>query len=352
MQDHNKTGIRGVVAHGRNDVRVDVLGEPAPESAEALVAIELGGICGSDLHYWLHGAAGESILRDPLLLGHEVIGRVVRPAEDGTGPGAGVRVAVHPATPGPEDGARFPADRPNLSPGGTYLGSAASHPHRNGAFAEVVALPARMLRPIPDGLDPRSAALIEPLSVAWHAVKQAGDVAGRRVLVVGAGPIGALVVAVLARRGAGEIIVTDLFESPLQRSLGLGAHRTVLASQAGDLESIDADVVIESSGSAPGLRTAIRAATRGGRVVMLGLLPPGDQPVPVSTAIARELELVGSFRFNDEIDEVIAALSAGEIDPSAVVTHIFDLDHALEAFAVAKDASASGKVLLSFGDQG
>lgn len=341
--------VRAVVAHARDDLRVDFVSEPTPGPDEALVAIELGGICGSDLHYWLHGAAGESILRDPLVLGHEVVGRVVRAAEDGTGPAAGVRVAVHPATPGPAGGPRFPAERPNLSPGGTYLGSAATHPHRSGAFADRVALPARMLRPIPDGLAARSAALIEPLSVAWHAVRQAGDVAGRRVLVVGAGPIGALVIAVLAHHGAGEIIVTDLFEAPLERALGLGAHRTVLASEAAELEGLDADVVIESSGSTPGLRTAIRAATRGGRVVMLGLLPPGDQPVPVSTAIARELELVGSFRFNDEIDEVIEALGAGELDPSAVVTHVFDADQALEAFTVARDAASSGKVLLTFG---
>lgn len=346
-----EAGVRAVVAHGRGDLRVDVRGEPAPGGGEALVAIEFGGICGSDLHYWLHGAAGESILKDPLVLGHEVIGRVVRAAEDGSGPEEGVRVAVHPATPGPGDGPRFPADRPNLSPGGTYLGSAATHPHRNGAFADLVALPSHMLRPIPDDLDARAAALIEPLSVAWHAVKQAGDVAGKRVLVIGAGPIGALVVAVLSHHGAGEIIVTDLFEAPLERAKELGARWTVLASGANELESLDADVVIESSGSVPGLRSAIKATTRGGRVIMLGLLPPGDQPVLVSTAIARELELIGSFRFNGEIDEVIAALSAGEIDPSAVVTHVFDVDHALEAFGVAKDASTSGKVLLRFGDQ-
>ncbi|MGY3565929.1 L-idonate 5-dehydrogenase [Sinomonas sp. RB5] len=341
-------GVRAVVAHGRGDLRVDLLEEPALAQDESLVAIELGGICGSDLHYWLHGAAGESILRDPLVLGHEVIGRVVRPAADGSGPGEGVRVAVHPATSGPAGAGRFPADRPHLSPGGTYLGSAATHPHRDGAFADLVGLPARMLRPIPDELDPRAAALIEPLSVAWHAVRRAGDVAGKRVLVVGAGPIGALVVATLRHHGAGEVIATDLFEEPLRRAAGLGADRTVFASERDVVEGLDADVVVESSGSVPGLRTAIRAATRGGRVVMLGLLPPGDQPVLIALAIARELELVGSFRFNDEIDEVIAALSAGEIDPSAVVTHVFDVDRALEAFHVASDASTSGKVLLSF----
>lgn len=339
---------RAVVVHARGDLRVDTLPTPQPAADEALVAIERGGICGSDLHYWLHGAAGESILVDPLVLGHEVVGRVSRAASDGSGPEAGVRVAVHPATLGTAPG-RFPADRPNLSPGGTYLGSAATRPHRSGAFADLVALPARMLRPIPDALDPRAAALIEPLSVAWHAVRRAGEVGGRRVLVVGAGPIGALVVAVLVHRGAAEVIVTDVHPAPRERALTLGATRALAAGDSDAIDALDVDIAIESSGSPAGLGAAIRATARGGRVVMVGLLPPGDQPVAIARAITREIDLIGSYRFTDEIDEVIAALASGAIDPTGVVTHEFDVDDALAAFEVARDASSSGKVLLRFG---
>ena len=93
-------------------------------------------------------------------------------------------VAVHPATPGP-GAARYPADRPNLSPGCTYLGSAARYPHTDGAFSRYVNLPSRMLRALPETLDLRTAALIEPASVAWHAVARAGDVAGKTALVIG-----------------------------------------------------------------------------------------------------------------------------------------------------------------------
>ena len=349
MADLDSAGtVRAVVAHGQGDLRVDRIGAPRANDSEAIVRIESGGICGSDLHYWLHGAAGESVLRNPLILGHEVVGRVISAAADGSGLPAGTRVGVHPATRGNAVVPRFPADRPNLAPGSTYLGSAATLPHRNGAFSDLVALPTCMLRAVPEDLDTRAAALIEPLSVAWHAVNRAGDVRGKRVLVVGAGPIGALVVAVLAHHGAGEITTTDLYPEPLERATAVGAHRTILASDTEQLERIDADLTIESSGSAPGLHTAISGTMRGGRTVLLGLLPPGDQPVPVSFAISRELELVGSYRFNDEIDDVIAALTAGELDPSAVVTHVFDADDAVEAFETAKDPRISGKVLLHF----
>lgn len=338
-----------VVVHGVGDLRIETIEHAAPEPHEAVVDIAYGGICGSDLHYWLHGAAGESILRAPLVLGHEVVGTVVQGAADGTGPAVGTNVAVHPATPGPGE-AKYPEDRPNLSPGCTYLGSAARFPHTQGAFSRYSVLPARMLRRLPAGLDLHAAALTEPASVAWHAVAQAGDLAGKRVLVIGSGPIGSLIVAVAKRAGAAEIIAVDMHEAPLRIARAVGATDTILATDAEAIAAAEADVVLESSGNHRGLASALHGAMRGGRVVMVGLLPSGDQPVPISLAITRELEIVGSFRFNDEIDSVLAALADGSLFVEPVVTHEFPSTQALEAFDLAKDPTRSGKVLISFRD--
>jgi 2-desacetyl-2-hydroxyethyl bacteriochlorophyllide A dehydrogenase len=336
-----------VTAHGADDLRVEQipLAEPAPD--QAVIAVSYGGVCGSDLHYWKHGAVGESILKAPMVLGHEVVGVVTRAAADGSGPAVGTPVAVHPATREPSD-VRFPADRPNLSPGVNYLGSAARFPHTEGAFAREVVLRAAMLRPLPETLDLRTAALIEPASVAWHAMSRAGELAGKRVLVIGSGPIGSLVVAIAKRAGAAEIIATDMHEHPLSIARAVGATRTIRATDAEAIAAVDADVVIESSGNHRGLASAIQGATRGGTVVMVGLLPTGEQPVLISLAITRELTLTGSFRFNDEIDEVIAALADGSLVVDPIVTHTFPVEEALEAFAVAADPSVSGKVLLEF----
>ena len=346
------TETLAVVAHAAGDLRVDTVPVPEPAADEALVEVAYGGICGSDLHYWQHGAAGESILKAPMLLGHEVVGTVLRQAADGSGPAAGTLVAVHPATPGPGDGSRYPAERPNLSPGCSYLGSAARYPHTEGAFARFAALPGRMLRPLPAGLGLREAALAEPAAVAWHAVSRAGSVAGKRVLVIGAGPIGSLIIAVAKRAGAAEIIATDMHDSPRHRAELVGATGTLAATDAEGIQAVQADVVFESSGSPRGLASAFRGAARGGRVVMVGLLPAGEQPALISLAIARELELVGSFRFNDEIDEVLAALADGSLVVGPVVTHEFAAADALEAFGVARDSAVSGKVLLSFAEPG
>ena len=351
-KEHEVTAIDdevlGVVAHGAGDVRVETLTRSRAAADEAVVRVAFGGICGSDLHYWLHGAAGDSILRAPMLLGHEIVGTVVQVAADGSGPDVGDEVAVHPATEAPGDGARYPLDRPNLAPGSTYLGSAARVPHTHGAFARYVNLPSRMLRVLPSGLSLRDAALAEPASVAWHAVARAGNVRGKRALVVGSGPIGALVVAVLHRAGASEIIATDLYERPREIAAAVGATRTLDARDEEAIAAVDADVVFESSGSTPGLACAVRGATRGGRVVMVGMQAAGEQPALLSLVITRELDLVGSYRFNDELDEVLVALGDGSLHVEPIVTHEYAVDDALEAFETARDAGRSGKVLLRF----
>ncbi|MET4619902.1 L-idonate 5-dehydrogenase [Arthrobacter sp. 2762] len=338
-----------VVAHAKGDLRIEDVPLRTPAPDESIVEIAYGGICGSDLHYWLHGAAGESILKAPLVLGHEIVGVIIEQAADGSGPVAGTPVAVHPATPGP-GGARYPEERPNLSPGCTYLGSAARFPHTDGAFSRYATLPSRMLRALPETLDLRTAALVEPASVAWHAVARAGDVAGKTALVIGSGPIGTLAVAVLKRAGAARIVAVDMHEKPLEIARAVGADAVLRGDDAAAIAAVEADVVIESSGSHHGLASAIKGATRGGKVVMVGLLPSGPQPVFISLAITRELELLGSFRFNNEIDDVIAALADGSLFVEPVITHEFDLAHGLEAFEVARNSAESGKVLLNFQD--
>ena len=334
----------GVVVHARGDLRVQDVPLAGPAPHETVVDIAFGGVCGSDLHYWLDGAAGQSILREPLLLGHEVVGTVGVAAADGSGPPVGTPVAVHPA--GTADAsAPHPPGRPNISAAVTYLGSAARLPHTQGAFAQRVVLAGSMLRPLPDGLDLRTAAVAEPAAVAWHAVARAGELAGRRVLVIGCGPIGALIVAVAVRAGAAEVVAVDVHEHPRTIARTLGATRTLEADGA---EGVAADVVFEASGHPSGLASAVRGAARGGRVVLVGLPPPGDQPVAVSLAISRELDVLGSFRFVDEIDDVLAALADGSLRTAPVVTHEFAMADALEAFEVARDPRISGKVLLRF----
>lgn len=340
---------RAVVAHAAGDLRIEELGEPTPAADEAVIAVAYGGVCGSDLHYWTHGAAGASVLREPLILGHELSGVVLRAAADGTGPAVGTPVAIHPLTPQGDGATPWPEDRPNLAPASSYLGSAMHLPHTQGGFADRIAIPTRMLLSLPEGLDLRTAVLAEPAAVAWHAVERAGSVAGKRVAVIGSGPIGLLAVAVALHHGAAEVIATDLHELPRSLAEARGA-RALDARDSAAIAALHADVVIESSGTVPGLEAAVSAAVRGGTVVLLGLQAAGLVAAPMAMAITRELTLVGSFRFAAELAPVLDALADGSLNIDGIMTHESPSTDALAAFATAADASVSSKVVLSFGE--
>ncbi|WP_328882712.1 L-idonate 5-dehydrogenase [Streptomyces sp. NBC_00299] len=340
----------GCVIHGQGDLRVEELPVPVPGPGQALVAVRYGGVCGSDLHYWRHGGVGDFRLREPMVLGHEVVGTVVSyGSPDASGPAVGTAVAVHPATPCevcPEcaDGRR------NVCRDTRYLGSAARFPHVQGGFAAQVAVPAGQLRPLPAGLGLRRAALAEPLSVALHAVRRAGDVTGRHVLVTGAGPIGCLVVAAAKAAGAGRVTVTDLLPTALEYGRIAGADILVRADDPDDAGwPSEVDVAIEASGVAAGLDSCLRLVRRGGVVVQLGMLPAGRSPFAGNLVVSREIELRGAFRFDVEFDGALELLAA-EASFEGLVSAVVPVREAEEAFALAADRSGSCKVLLDFGD--
>lgn len=199
--------MHAVVVHAAGDLRVEQRPDPVPGPDEALVALEWGGICGSDLGYARHGASGTARLRHPLVLGHEGAGRIVAlPPEAPPGLAVGDAVTFHPAhLAGDHRVADELRGRTNLWPEVRYFGSAAFDPHEPGLFSTLRAVRADQLRPLPDGLDTLRGALAEPLAVALHALARAGDLSGRSVLVNGAGPIGLLTVAALGRLPVGEV---------------------------------------------------------------------------------------------------------------------------------------------------
>lgn len=338
-----------VLIYGKGDLRVVERPEPSPAAHEAVIGMKLGGICGSDLRYWRHGGREGALVRDPMVLGHEVVGVVLQPALDGSGPCTGTTVVVHPGTPGPGDGSRYPPHRPNLSPGSTYLGSASRYPHADGAFIRRLALPSRMLWTIPAGVTDEDAALVEPASVAWHAVSRAGDLAGRRVAVLGCGPIGLAIISVLRNHAATDIVAIDRHAPRLSRARTCGALTTINPdANMGAVANVDADIVFEATGTTTGFATSMRIAARGGRVVVVGLPAADRYEQAVALVVTRELEVLGSFRFNDEIRQVIGALADRSLMLQGIVSHRFPIEEAEAAFQVASDSTESSKVLLDF----
>lgn len=334
-----------VVVHAAGDLRLDPVESHELGPQDAVVDVEYGGICGSDLHYVKHGAAGLSILKDPLILGHEVSGRVAALGPEVTGFEVGQAVAIHPATVCGE--CEFcTSGRPNLCGTVRYLGSAAYRPHTQGAFASQKIVPAGQLRAAPEGVSTRLAAVAEPVGVAIHAVNRAGSVEGKTVLVNGAGPIGVLVIAAARKAGAAKVIASDLAASSLEVARRMGADDVVNLAEGGALP--EADIVFEASGAPRAVTSVLRAVKRGGVVVQVGNLPAGTLEVSLAELVFREIDYRGTFRFVDEISTALEYLAEG-LDVEPMLTHEFPVAEAVEAFRVAGDRSTgSSKVLLKF----
>ena len=294
--------MKALVIHGAKDLRLETRDAEAPGPGQVAVALKAGGICGSDLHYYNHGGFGPIKLREPMVLGHEVAGEIVELGPDVEGLRVGQLVAISPSRPC-YNCLYCRGGQLNHCLNMRFYGSAMPFPHIQGAFQEYLVAEAEQCV-VADGLTAGEAAMAEPLAVALHAVKQAGNLLGARVLVTGSGPIGALTILAARRAGAAEIIATDLSDYTLAKAKAVGADQTyniLTQPQALAPYSVDkgqVDVHFECSGAAAALASGISVLRPAGQLIQLGL--GGDINVPMQALTAKEISLKGSFRFHFE----------------------------------------------------
>ena len=340
--------------YGAKDLRLERGDEPPVGDGQVKVRFGAGGICGSDLSYYGKGRVGDFAVMQPLCLGHEVSGEVVEVGAGVTRVKKGDRVAINPNQP-----CRIcrtcVAGKGHLCLKMNFYGSAAVFPHIQGVFREVIVASEAQCFPVPQSCDFRTAAMAEPLAVALHAVRRAGSLVGKSVLVTGVGPIGSLCVLAARRAGAARIVVTDVADGALKRAEALGIDDAVNAVSAP--ERVEAwyankgtfDVTFECSGNAAAMTTAIQATASGGCVVQVGMIAGPTADIPVNRFVSREVDLLGAFRFDSEYGAAVRELATGGIDVSPLLTHTFKMTAANDAFAVAADRSQSMKVHLVFG---
>ena len=343
--------MRGVIIHAPRDLRIEEVAIEPPGPGQVRVRMGVGGICGSDLHYYQHGGFGAVRIREPMALGHEIAGTVeeVGAGVDHLAPGT--RVAVDPSRPcGACRYCREGLPRHCLEM--HFIGSAMRFPHAQGGFRQSLTVAAGQAVPIADGTTLAEAAMAEPLAVCLHAASRAGPLLGKRVLVTGCGPIGALCVAVARFGGAAEIVATDVAPEPLRVAGLLGASRVLdvardpeaLAPYAAEKGSFD--VLFEASGNAAALRGALEAVRPGGVVVQVGI--GGDMALPMNVIVAKELELRGTFRFDAEFGLAVELMGRGLIDAKPLLSATLPFERATEAFELAADRSRAVKVQMEF----
>jgi L-idonate 5-dehydrogenase len=341
--------MRAVVIHAPKDLRIDPFPDPAP--GEVRVKIAAGGICGSDLHYYHHGGFGTVRIQQPMALGHEIAGVVAAVGEGVTHLAPGTRVAVNPSRPCGvcvhcQEGMR------NQCLDMRFMGSAMRNPHVQGGFREHVTVEAAQVIPIAERLSLAEAAMGEPLAVCLHAANQAGPLMGKRVLVTGCGPIGALMVLVARYAGAAEIAVTDVADAPLAVARELGVSHAINVTK--EVTALNPwrtgkgvfDALFEASGNQAALRLAFDLLRPGAVIVQLGL--GGEMTLPINSVVTKELQLRGTFRFDPEFELALRLMGAGRLDVKPLITASLPFEQAVEAFELASDRARSMKVQLTF----
>ena len=340
--------MKAAVFRGVKNLQVEEVAAPEAGSNDVVVAVRACGICGSDLHTYLHG----SFVEPGQVMGHEFVGEVVEAGSAVTGVAVGDRVTASPLVPCKEC-PRCREGRYNLCAKAWTQSIAYGRP---GAFAEFVRIP----NPVPgenifllgDDVSDDAGALTEPLAVAVHAVKLAEPVAGVTAVVLGLGTIGAQVVQALRARGAGRIIGLDLSTLRLEAAGGLGAEpvdgargveealRSVLA------EGQEIDVVFECSGVPALANAALENVRAGGTVVILALY---DDPVTFNPTVLvqKEVRLQGSIAYTGEdFADAVELLRSGAAQATALITQRASLDDVGEAFEVQLQKDRSLKVVV------
>jgi L-iditol 2-dehydrogenase len=319
--------MKALVLQAYNELVYTEVPDPAVRPDEVLVQVRACGICGSDVH-GMDGSSGRRI--PPIIMGHEAAGVIMQVGAEVTGWRVGERVTfdstVYCGT------CHFcRRGKINLCDNRRVLGVSCDEYRQHGAFAEYIVVPQRILYRLPDGLAFEEAAMVEALSIAFHAVGRTPVTLADTALVIGAGTIGLLVIQSLRLAGCGQIVAVDLDADRLEMAREFGADHGVLAKDDDVLAEIlartgerGADLAFEVVGLSTTLNTAVSALRKGGSLTIVGNLAPRAD-LPLQAAVTRELSLYGSCSSNGEYPACLEMIARGAVDVRRLISAVAPL---------------------------
>lgn len=316
---------------GPKRLEIEDMKEPVPGEGEALLRVKAVGICGSDVHGYL-GLTGRRI--PPMTMGHEFSAEVVTPAEGSKTFNAGDKVVVQPIN--------FCGKCENCLNGYTnmclnkrFFGVLTE----DGALAEYLAVPEKLLYRLPDSCKFEDGALAEPYAVGYGAVKKAGDLRGKVVLIIGAGTIGLCILQLVKIREPKMIIISDLSDRRLETALALGADAIVNPSKVDYLEALSeitggkmADISIEAVGVQATANQSIKSLKMAGTSIWVGMSQK-EMQINMQDIVVSARSVLGTFNYtHEEFGEVVDILGSGKLDTRSLISARVTLDEAPEYF--------------------
>lgn len=306
---------------------------PEPEENQVLIKIEHCGICGSDIHYYEAGRIGDFVVENPMVLGHEAAGTVVKAGKSVKNVQVGDRVAVEPGyTCGKCEFCK--SGRYNLCPDVVFLAT----PPYDGAFAEYLCYPSEWVYRLPDGMDTVEGALLEPFCVGLHAVNQSGAKVGQTAAVLGSGCIGLCTLLALSAAGVREVYVADVIEKRLGMARDLGAYRTIDAGKEDTVERIMAwtggrgvDLVFETAGSEVTARQTAEIVARGGEITLVGMSANPVFSYDFGKLQNKEAQIRTVFRYRNLYPAAIRIVKECGLPLKKIVTDYYAFEETAEA---------------------
>lgn len=297
------------------------------------VAVHTVGVCGSDVHYYVHGGIGDYIVKKPMVLGHEGAGTVVEVGAAVTALRVGDRVCMEPGIPDLSSRASKLGIY-NVDPAVTFWATPPVH----GILTPFVVHPAAFTYRLPDNVSFAEGAMVEPFAVGMQAAARARIVPGDVAVVTGAGTIGIMVALAALAGGCSKVIISDISAEKLAIASGYAGIVPVNVGDANLVEAVSgatngwgADVVFEASGSPRVYDDILRVVRPGGAIVLVGL-PPGHVPFNVSNAIAREVRIETVFRYANVFDRALALIASGKVNLKPLISHTYAFKDSIAAF--------------------
>ncbi|XP_042899721.1 sorbitol dehydrogenase isoform X1 [Parasteatoda tepidariorum] len=336
-----------------DDLRLENRKVPEPQPNEVLLEMQSVGICGSDVHYWKNGRIGDFIVKEPMIVGHESSGKVVKIGKNVHHLREGDRVAIEPGVP---------CGKCEFCKKGSYnicpdIKFCATPPY-DGSLCRYYCHDADYCFKLPDNVSYDEGAMIEPLSVAVYGCKRSGVTAGKSVLICGAGPIGLLNILTCKAMGVSKICVTDILENRLSNAQALGAKNTVCVKNM-EIEAVmkevisrlggQPDITLECSGAEPSVKLGMKVTKPGGVLMLIGLGAP-EIKIPIIEATIREVDIRGIFRYVNCYPIALELVSSGAINLKPLITHHFTLEESIKAFETAHTGAGGAiKVMIHCG---
>jgi L-iditol 2-dehydrogenase len=340
--------MKAAILYKPKKIKIEEREVPTPSSEEVLIQVMVTGICRSDVNFYEQGRIGDSVVRNPIILGHECSGVVVNKGQKVKKFIKGDRVVVEPGFPC-KNCEFCKSGQYNLCRNMKFLGT----PPVDGTFREYIAAPEDCVFEIPENVSFEEAALAEPSAVAIQAVKRGKIGLGETVAIVGAGPIGLLTLQVARSAGASKVYISDLEEFRLEKAKVLGADKTIDAKGEGDVREImklahnqGVDVALEAVGSSDTIDKAIQMVRPGGRVVVIGTGGESQIKINIYEISSKELDFFGVWRYLRAFPTALALIAKGAIKTEDIITHRFPLEEIEKAMSLTDQKREAIKVII------